>query len=119
MKTIREEITENDRPLVKEAYLSQKNTGKPLILQGINLVIGAFSFMLIFHSVVAVIIGGMIYSAINTMSSNLFVPLFLILLVTLFLILGEFIAIIWLIRVKKTAPAFLERLNKHLKGTDL
>ena len=54
LEIINSEITEVDRPLLKEAFLSQKETGKPLALQGINIGIGMVSFIIVIHMIIAI-----------------------------------------------------------------
>ncbi len=106
LDVINREIPETDQPLLKEAFLSQKEIGKPLVLQGINIGIGMICFIMIIHAFLAVI-------ALTDPN----IPFFILPLL-LTLLLGEFGILIWLIRVKIAAPVFIERFTKHIRDTE-
>ncbi len=99
---IQDEIRAEDQPLIKEAYLAQRNSATPLVKEGIKLGIGAISFAI----------------AVTTFINVLFIidgtfPYFLIPIIVL-IYFGEIAVLKWLITVRKTAPVFIERLNKYL-----
>jgi hypothetical protein len=103
---INSEITEVDRPLLKEAFLSQKETGKPLALQGINIGIGMVSFIIVIHMIIAIM-------ALNAPDTPFIIyPILFILLV------GEIIILLWLLRIRKSTPAFLEQFFRHISDTE-
>jgi len=103
LSTIRKEFTESDRALLKEAFISQRNGTKPLILQGISLGIGALVFLTCITTFLIVVF-------LTVQDSPIFIWPILLTMLT-----GEILGLIWTIRVKKSAPAFIERINKHLK----
>lgn len=103
---INREIVEADQPLLKEAFVSQKGIGKPLILQGINISIGMICFFMAIHILIAVV-------ALPDPNTPFFVALLLVMLFA-----GELLILVWLIRIRKSTPAFLERLNKHLRDAE-
>jgi predicted transcriptional regulator len=106
LQKINNEITEKDQPLLKEAFVSQKNSSKPLILQGINISIGIITFFISLHVLIAII-------ALPDPQTPIFIiPLMLV------IFLGEFLILIWLIKIKKASPVFLERISKHLSDTE-
>ena len=43
---------------------------------------------------------------------------FFVLVILLFLFIGEGLILIWLIRARKSTPAFLERVVKHLSDAE-
>ena len=103
---INREITEADQPLLKEAFLSQKETGKPLALQGINIGIGMLAFIIVIHMIISII-------ALNTPDTPFIIyPILFILLV------GEIIILLWLLRIRKSTPAFLERFFRHISDIE-
>ena len=103
---INRDITEADQPLLKEAFLSQKETGKPLALQGINISIGMISFIIVIHLIIS-------FVALNTPDTPIIIyPILFILLI------GELIILLWLLRIRKSTPAFLERFFKHIGDTE-
>ncbi|MFX0085566.1 MAG: winged helix-turn-helix domain-containing protein [Candidatus Hodarchaeota archaeon] len=99
---INHEISEADQPLLKEAFLSQKETGKPLALQGVNIALGMISFIIVIHLIISIV-------ALSTPDTP-----FLIYPILFILLLGEILMLIWLLRVRKSTPAFLERFFKHI-----
>ncbi|MFX0185442.1 MAG: winged helix-turn-helix domain-containing protein [Candidatus Hodarchaeota archaeon] len=103
---INRETPETDQPLLKQAYVSQKDTTKPLILQGINISIGMVCFAMIIHIIIAIL-------ALPDPNTPFFVSLILLLL-----FVGEIIILIWLIQIRRSTPAFLERFIKHLSETE-
>lgn len=103
---INREISESDQPLLKQAYISQKGVGKPLVLQGINMSIVTICFIMVMHLLIALV-------ALPDPDTPFFIVIILILL-----FLGEIIALLWLIRVRKSTPAFLERIARHLGETE-
>ncbi|MFX0124368.1 MAG: hypothetical protein ACFFAE_12070 [Candidatus Hodarchaeota archaeon] len=106
LDVINREISEADQPLLKEAFLSQKETGKPLALQGINISIGMVSFIIVIHMIIS-------FVALNTSDTPFFIyPILFILLV------GEIILLLWLLQIRKSTPAFLERFFRHIGGTE-
>jgi DNA-binding transcriptional ArsR family regulator len=106
LETINQELTETDQPLLKEAYVAQKEIAYPLILEGINISIGAMFFFLFIHVILSVII-------LQEPNPPVF-PIF----VLFFILVGEIVILIWLLRVRKSTPAFLERFAKHLANTE-
>jgi hypothetical protein len=99
-------VTEVDQPLLKEAFISQKDTSKPLILQGINMSIGMVCFIMVIHALIATV-------ALPDPSTPIFISIIL-----LILFIGEVLILIWLIRVRKSTPAALERVIRHLSDTE-
>jgi DNA-binding HxlR family transcriptional regulator len=53
---INREIPETNQPLLKEAFVSQKEASNPLILQGINISIGFICFFMVIHVLIAPVI---------------------------------------------------------------
>ncbi|MHA2096996.1 MAG: DUF7347 domain-containing protein [Candidatus Hodarchaeales archaeon] len=106
LNLINREVIEVDQPLLKEAFISQKEASKPLILQGINVSIGMVCFLMVLHAIIATV-------ALPDPSTPFFVKILLLLL-----FIGEALILIWLIRVRKSTPAFLERVIKHLGDTE-
>ena len=106
LSLINREVTEVDQPLLKEAFSSQKDTSKPLILQGINMSIGMICLLMVIHAVIASV-------ALPDPNTPFFV-----LVILLFLFIGEGLILIWLIRARKSTPAFLERVVKHLSDAE-
>ena len=102
LSLINRDVTEVDQPLLKEAFISQKDTSKPLILQGINMMIGMVCFLLVIHAVIASV-------ALPDPSTPFFLSVILFLL-----FIGEFMVLICLIRIRNSTPAFLERVIRHL-----
>ena len=106
LSLINQNITERDQPLLKEAFVSQKDTQKPLILQGINMSIGMVCFFMVIHFFIATV-------AIPDPSTPPFISVILALL-----FVGEVLILIWLIRIRKSTPAFLERIVRHLSDIE-
>ncbi|MHA2075103.1 MAG: DUF7347 domain-containing protein [Candidatus Hodarchaeales archaeon] len=106
LSLINREVTEVDQPLLKEAFISQKDTSKPLILQGINMSIGMVCFIMVIHALIATV-------ALPDPSTPIFISIIL-----LILFIGEVLILIWLIRVRKSTPAALERVIRHLSDTE-
>jgi DNA-binding transcriptional ArsR family regulator len=103
---IKREISEADQPLLKQAYISQRNVRKPLVLQSINMCIGTICFIMVIHLLIAVV-------ALPDPDTPFFITVILILF-----FIGEIISIIWLIRVRKSTPVFLEQIARHLSETE-
>ena len=107
LSLINQEVLKVNQPLLKEAFISQKDTGKPLILQGINMTIGMVCFIMVLHAFIATVV-------LPDPSTPFFL---LIILISLFI--GEAVILIWLIRIRKSTPAFFERFIKHLGDTEV
>ncbi|MFX0151736.1 MAG: helix-turn-helix domain-containing protein [Candidatus Hodarchaeota archaeon] len=106
LELINREVPETDQPLLKEAFVSQKETSKPIILQGINISIGFICFIMVIHVLIAI-------AALPDPNTPFFIaPLLLLIFV------GEFIVLMWLLRIRKSSPAFLERIAKHLRDSE-
>ncbi len=106
LSSIRKELTYNERGLLKEAYISQIESSRPIILQGINLGIGGIAFIMgitIFLIIVFILV----------QDSPIFVWPILITMLA-----GETIGLIWTFRLRKAAPVFMDRISKHLMNGD-
>jgi hypothetical protein len=100
---IRKEVGNNERPYLKEAFISQKDGSITIFGQGINLGIGGVVFITTITIFLFIIF-------LNVANAPYFVwPIIITML------FGELYALIWLIRLKRHGPSFIERLNKHLK----
>lgn len=98
--------TDKDQNLIKDAYLAQKNSAKPLILRGITIMIVLLSLILVIHG--SMLIGLLlIYNELQ--GSIIVLPILLVLIGI------EIAGLIWLIQVRETSPVFLEKLNRHLQ----
>lgn len=106
LANIREKANYKDQPLLKEAFISQKNITKPLIVYGIYLGIGALGL--------TTFITGFLFVLFLIIPDQ---PIIIWPIIS-FTLIGEVLTLIWLLRIRKSAPAFLERLDKHLKETD-
>ena len=106
IEIIRSQVTENEQGYIKEAYTSQKNDSKSLVLQGINIGIGGLGFMM----AVTIFLFVVFLSDPNT-------PI-VIWPIIITMLIGESLALIWLVRIKKSAPPFIERIAKHLREND-
>lgn len=106
LEAIRKEFTEKERPLLKEAFISQKDSAKPFILQGINLGIGGLIF---FVSITIFLF------VVFLMDPN--APIF-VLPIIIVMLLGEIFGLTWVIRIRTSAPAFIERFNRHLRESE-
>jgi len=106
LELINQEVADRDKPLLKEAFVSQRETGKPLIIQGINISIGMTCFFMFIH----IIIASLALPDPDTPP--------IIVLVLLLLFLGEILILIWLFRIRKSTPAFLEKFIKHISNTE-
>ncbi len=104
---IKEKVNTKEQPLIKAAFVSQKEVTKPLILHGINLGIGGLVFM--------IFITGFLFVVLFMNLDS--VPI-VIWPIIIFMGIGEFMGLFWIIRVRRKAPVFIERLDKHLKGSD-
>ena len=102
-----EKVNKKEQPLIKEAFVSQKDTTKPLILQGINLGIGGLSFM--------IFITGFLFIIFLMIPGS--VPIFIWPIIS-FMLFGELFSLIWIIRVSKSALIFIERIDKHLRASE-
>lgn len=103
---INREVPDTDQPLLKEAFVSQKEASNPLILQGINISIGFICFFMAIHVLIALV-------ALPDPNTPFFIAPLLLLI-----FLGECIVLMWLIRIRKSTPAFLKRVVKHLSDAE-
>jgi len=106
LEVINQEVSENQQPLLKEAYVAQTERRFPLILGGINISIGMICFFILIH----VMLGAIMLQEPN-------IPIFLPFLL-FFILIGEFSILIWLFRIRRSAPPFLERFSKHLDNNN-
>nr|MDO8115712.1 winged helix-turn-helix domain-containing protein [Candidatus Sigynarchaeota archaeon] len=107
LDTIQSGLSQELHPLLKEAYLSQKQTTTPLLVQGMNGFIGMVIFMM---SVTVFLLILMITLAVTDPGTP--VPLIII---PGLMIVGESLALRWLFAVRKRAPAFIKKIEKHVK----
>ena len=98
---------DKDQKLIKEAYISQKEAGKPLILKGITILIVFLAFILVLHG--SMLIGLLIL--FNELQGSI-----IVLPILLFLIGIEISGLVWLIQVRRTSPIFIDKLAKHLQN---
>ncbi|NHJ02320.1 MAG: ArsR family transcriptional regulator [Candidatus Heimdallarchaeota archaeon] len=99
---INQDIQDTDQSLLKKAFISQKEASSPLALQGINISIGMICFFIIIHILLSIIV-------ITDPKTPFIVPFLLAAI-----LIGEVLILIWLFRIKKSIPTFLNRFFKHL-----
>jgi len=103
LRIIKKEVGFEEQPYLKEAFISQKSSSSSIFSQGVNLGIGGLVFITAITIFLLIVF-------LNVADAPFFIwPI----IITMFL--GELYALIWLIRLRKHGPAFIERLNKHLK----
>lgn len=98
--------TDKDQKLLKNAYLSQKNTGLPLLLKGISIMIILLSLFIIIHGSMLI---GLLLTFNELQGSIIVLPIIIALLGI------EIAGLIWLLQVRKSSPAFLAKMNKHFQ----
>ncbi len=98
--------SDRDQKLIKDAYVAQKNAGKPLIVKGISILIVLLSFFIILHGSMFV---GLILMYNELQESVIVLPILIVLIGI------EVAGLYWLIQVRKSSPLFLEKLNRHLQ----
>lgn len=108
IEIIRSKVTENDQRYIKKAYLSQKNDSKMLILKLINFGIRGLAFIIIIT----------IFLLVYFLSDPNAPTIIIIWPIIIPLLVGEFLILIWLEQIKKSAPLSIEPFAKHLQGND-
>lgn len=110
LEIIHKEISENEQPYLKEAFISQKYDKKSFLhirlIGGISFGIGGIGlilFVTVFLTILFFTIPG---------------PPIIVWPILAVMLFGESMALIWLIRMRKSSPAFIERINKILKEND-
>ena len=103
LATIKEDISPEDQPLLKEAYQGQKTYKKSLAVQGMNLIIGTIILTLIVSSTIFIII------ILDTQTPWIIYPISI-------LILGiESAVLIWALKARKNTPQIMNKLKKHFE----
>ncbi len=104
LNNFRNTITENERPLLKKAYVSQTGAGKSYLQ--LKLVGSIYLKIILFLAIFAFITILTIIYALAGVSLNILLPIYLILIP-----IGT-IAIIWTLKLRKPAQEFAEKVDK-------
>ena len=101
LDSIKENLTQEDQPLLKEAYQGQRTYNKSLAVQGMNILIGAMIFLMVISSTIFII--------------TLSIPQtpWIIYAVSIVILLLESVVLVWAIKARKNTPTLLAKLKKH------
>ena len=98
---MRNEITEEDQPMIKETFMGQKSNNPSMVVRGINILILAIGF--VFFMSVSI-------SIIAFLESD--TPIFVYFII-FGIILGELLVLTWLINVRRKAPDTIGKLQSQ------
>ena len=98
--------SDGDQKLVKEAYLAQKNAGKPLIVKGISISIVLLAFFIVMHGSMFI---GLLFMYNELGQAVIIFPILVVLIGI------ELAGFFWLLQVRKSSPLFIEKISKHLQ----
>ena len=98
--------SDRDQKLIKDAFIAQKDAGKPLIVKGISIMIAMLSFFIVLHASMFI---GMILIYNELQGAVIVFPVLIVLIAI------ELAGLYWLLQVRKSSPIFLEKLNRHLQ----